>query len=519
MSRPRKDIMEIRQILQLKQKGYSNRKIADSLGINRNTVNKYVRYFKRLDKSYEELMLLSSQDLEALYDPPDEQESEQYKLLRSKYSYFRQEMSKTGCTLQQLWYEYKTHNPESYGYTRFCHYYNEWSKKVRASGILNHKLGEKLYMDFAGKKLSYIDAHTGKEVSVEVFVAILPATGYTYMRAVHSQKREDVITCINDCLSYFGGVPQALVSDNLKSAVTKAHRYAPKINKTLKDCALHYNTVIDPARPYKAQDKALVEGAVSLMYQRIYYPLSKGQYFGLKQLNQAILPLLDQHNKTPFQRKELSRYDQFTRYERPYLQPLPTQTYMMRHYKRGKVQKISHVYLSDDKSYYSVPYQYIGKQVALQYNKNVVELYYKHERIATHPRSKGKGQYITNVKHMPSAHQAYSEWSLDYFVKRASHIGPYTTQYIERLILQYSYPEQGYKQAQGILSFKKYYGPDRLEKACQRAMIYSRSQYGTIETILSKGLDQQQDHYTYSSTDTSKPIAEHDNIRGNSYYQ
>ena len=277
MARNRKDIMDIRQVLQLKQKAYSNRKVATYLGISRNTVNEYVKFFDGLDQDYGELLSMDDCSLKDLFPTSDTKDKNRYETLSSRFEYFQKELTQTGCTLQKLWYQYKAQQPGGYAYTQFVKHYRKWSKKVDASGILDHKSGEKLFVDFAGKKLNYIDPSTGESKEVEVFVAILPCSQYTYVQAVHSQKREDVITCINRCLRYMGGVPQAIVSDNLKSGVTKAHRYAPVINKTLKDCGLHYNTVIDPARPYRPRDKALVEGAVRLVYQRIYYELSKQQ--------------------------------------------------------------------------------------------------------------------------------------------------------------------------------------------------------------------------------------------------
>lgn len=243
--------------------------------------------------------------------------------------------------------------------------------------------------------------------------------------------------------------------------------------------------------------------------------MSKLQFFSLEQLNKSIAELLEKYNDVQFQTKDLSRRQLFVEVEKSHLQELPAQSYLIRHYKRGKVQKISHVFLSDDKSYYSVPYSYIGKHVELRYNESIVEIYYNCRRIASHQKSQGKGQYITELAHMPSAHQAYSEWSLDHFVNRAQQIGPYTTDYIERLILQYNYPERGYKQAQGILAFRKYYGTKRLESACERALIYSRSHYHTIQAILQKGLDEQ------GPVDPAveHQIQPHDNIRGSTYYQ
>lgn len=515
MAAHRKDIMEIKQILQLKSKGLSNRKVAELLRIGRNTVNEYVRFFTNTDRSFEELMCLDESELKELFPKLDRRDKDRYGALRQRFKEFKKELRKPGCTLLHLWHEYKEADPEGYAYTQFVEYYRRWSDSKDGSGILHHKAGEKLFIDFAGKKLNYQDPGTGQQVPCEVFVGVLPCSQYTYVLAVPNQRRENLIKGVTGCLYYLGGVPQAIVSDNLKSGVTKAHRYAPVINKTLKDCGLYYNTVIDPARPYSPRDKALVENAVRLVYQRIYYPLSKEQFFSLEQLNRAITERLDKYNDIQFQRKDLSRRQLFLEVEKDHLQELPVQPYLIRHYKRGKVQKISHVYLGDDKSYYSVPYTHIGKQVEVQYNENIVEIYYHSRRIASHQKSQGKGQYITQLAHMPSAHQAYSEWTLEHFVSRAKQIGPQSAAYIERLILQYTYPERGYKQAQGILALAKHYGPDRLEKACQRALIYSRSQYHIIEGILHKGLDKQGP----VEQSVEHQIQPHHNIRGSDYYQ
>jgi len=515
MAAKRKDIMDIRQILQLKSKGLSNRKIASMLGISRNTINEYISFLKSLDKDFADLLELDDGALEGLFPRQDYTDMARYEALQSKFSYYRKELTKVGCTLQHLWYEYKAAHPEGYGYTQFVSHYRKWSTSKVVSGILEHKAGNQLFMDYTGKLLHYIDKNTGEQISAEVFVCILPCSRYTYVQALASQRKEDFIAGVNGCLQYLGGVPQALVSDNLKSGVTKAHNYAPKINKTFKDCGLHYNSVIDPARPLKPQDKGLVENAVRWVYQRIFYPLSKQTFFSLEQLNEAILPLLEKYNDALLKNRDVSRRQLFVELEQSILQPLPAQPYILRHYKRAKVQKISHIFLSDDKCYYSVPYTHIGKQVEVQYNKHIVEIYYDHTRLASHQRSQGKGHYITDMKHMPSSHQVYNDWSLEYFVKRATPIGLHTVTYIERLINQYNYPEQAYKQAQGILAFRKHYGNERLEKACERGLYYSRSLYGTIETILTKGLDLQEDLYEQ----VPHHIAPHSNVRGAQYYQ
>src|SRR5690625_838263 len=254
MAGQRIDIMDLRLLIQLKSKGMSNRKVAEALGVSRNTVNTYVRTFSEHQLSYQRLSEFSDAELAELFPRPDYKDTERYEQLTGYFPSFAKELQKTGCTLQILWKEYLENHPDGYRYTQFATYFRQWAGKTRASGILNHKAGQKLFIDFAGKTFPYTDRQTGETRQAQIFVAILPASQYTYVQAVDTQRREDLVDCISGCLQWLGGVPKALVSDNLKAAVSKGHKYAPLINKTLKDLALHYGCVIDPTRPYHAQD-------------------------------------------------------------------------------------------------------------------------------------------------------------------------------------------------------------------------------------------------------------------------
>ena len=515
MAGQRIDIMELRQLIQLKRKGLSNRKVAKALGMSRNTVNAYVQIFTERGLDFAELEKLSEAKLAELFPSPDSRDQDRYQELAGYFPGFANELQKTGCTLQALWKSYLDEHPGGYRYTQFVHYFNQWSHKNKASGILRHKAGEKLFIDFAGKTLEYVDRQTGQIHPAQVFVAILPASQYTYVQAVDTQKREDLVWCITECLRWLGGVPKALVSDNMKAVVARGHKYAPLINKTLKDLALHYACVIDPTRPYHPRDKALVEGAVHLVYQRIYYPLSGRSFFSLGELNEAIRELLVPYNDYRFRNREGTRRTQFLGIEQAALAPLPQTPYQMRYYKRAKVQKISHIYLGADKNYYSVPHRFVGCRVQVQYTRSAVEIFYQGERIAAHRRSYTPGHYTTVSEHLPSTHQAYNDWNPDWFARRAAKIGPCTERYIQRLIGQYEYPELGYKQAQGILAFLGWYPPERLEAACKRADQGYRASYRSIEHILGNNLDQMDE----PEPPLQDPIPEHENIRGGGHYQ
>ena len=480
--------MNIRDIFRLKQKGFSNRKIASMLGVSRNTVNHYLSSLADRALALDEVLNYTDRALLDLFPVQSEVVPERFRTLSSYFAYFVRELKKTGCTRQTLWKEYLEKHPDGYLYSQFNHYLRQYLDKVTGSMKLTHKVGEKLYIDFTGKKPSYRDLKTGKDVQAEVFVAILPASQYTFVCAIGSQRKHDVVIALNDCLRFIGGVPLAIVPDNFKTIVTKSHKHQPRINDTFRDFARHYGCVIDPTRAYSPQDKALVENAVRLVYQRIFYPLSKHTHTSLASLNEHLALLLKDYNQKCFSQQDSTREQEFLAIEKPFLQTLPADVYQMRDFKKLKVQKMGHVYLSDDKHYYSVPYRFIGKTVTLGYSESSIEVFHKKVRIAFHKRDFSKGKYTTNEDHLSSQHKAYSQWSLDYFQKRASKIGVHTFAYVTDLILAREYPEKGYKQAQGIIMLQKQYAPERIEKACHRAQ--GKHGYHIIANILKNGLDQ-----------------------------
>lgn len=349
-------------------------------------------------------------------------------------------------------------------------------------------------------------------------MCVLPNSQYTYVEACYSQKREDFIACCNNALRFYGGVPKAIVSDNLKSAVTRASRYEPVINRSFKDFARHYNCAINPTRTYSPQDKALVENAVHLVYQRIYYPIREMTFFSLEELNKEIRVLLTAYNKLLFKRKEASRLELFQTVEREYLKPLPVESYQIKDYLRAKVQKMGYVYFSPDKSYYSVPYRFIGRQTLIHYTHSSIEVYYNHRRIALHKRNPSKGSYNTNKTHLSSSHNAYMDWSPQYFKTKAAAHGKNVVKCVEHILAKVDYPEIGYKRVMGLLQLHKAYGSDRLDKACERALLAGMASYTRIKNILKNNIDQTSLLYD-DPREKQFRIPEHENIRGASAYR
>ncbi|WP_338396597.1 IS21 family transposase [Persicobacter psychrovividus] len=506
--------MDIKQIITLKKDGVSNRQVHKLLGIHRNTVNEYVKKFEVSSYSMDELLTFNDQKLRELFTTKTTMDKGRHSGLMSYFDNNDLRLKHPGFNAQFHYFDYCNKVELPYGYTQFMEHFNRRYKTPKGSMKLNHVPGDKVYIDFAGKKLHITDRNTGEMIPVEVFVAILPSSQYTFVCACRSQKKEDLITCMKKAFQFYSGAPKAIVPDNLKSAVSKSSKYEPEINRSFKDLARHYDCVVSPTRSYSPQDKALVENAVQLAYQRIYYPLRQITFFSLQALNQEISKLLMAYNDTILQRAGASRRQLFESTEKATLKPLPVAEFEMIEYRSAKVQQVGYVYLSPDKNYYSVPYRYIGKQVQLQYTQSSVCVYFNSERIATHRRSYQKGHYTTDTDHLASTHQAYLKWSPEYFKKRTSSIGEQTSKYVMRMIDHFEYPEIAYKRSLGILNLVKKYSSDRLEKACSLGMQAEAYSYRHIANILENKMDLQQE--------SNEPIAEippHENIRGASAYQ
>lgn len=508
------DMSKIKQIIRLRQGGMGLQPIAHAVGASRNTVKKYLRLIEARAYATEELLSLDDPALEALFVEPVADEALRLQALSDLFPYFDKELTRVGVTRWVLWGEYRRSHPDGYSYSRFCEYYQQWRQHKSATMHLEHSPGDKLFIDFTGKKLAITDPHTGAMTDVEVYVAVLGYSQLTYVEAVASQKKEAFIRATENALHYFGGVPKVLVPDNLKSAVHKADKYEAEPNGDFLDFANHYQAAILPARSYKPRDKALVEKAVDITYSRVFAPLRNEVFHSLGALNRAIRTLADQHNNTSFRRRPQSRRQLFDQEEKTCLTPLPVSRYEWKQSREVTVMKNGHVQIHADKHYYSVPYRFIGCKVKLIYSASEVAVWYKRERIAWHPRDLKPHGYTTVKEHMPSAHRFVSEWNPDKFINWAGAIAPVVGAYVRRILDTTPYPEQAYRSCVGILSFEKKYGRDRLVKAVERAFHYQAYSYTIIRRILQQGLDQLnfEDPHTPS-------LPEHDNIRGPEAYQ
>ena len=331
-----------------------------------------------------------------------------------------------------------------------------------------------------------------------------------------SQQKEEFIAACENALHYYGGVPAAIVPDNLKAAVTKSSRFEPTLNETFADFADHYGTSILPTRAYRPRDKALVEGAVKIVYNRIYAPLRKQRFTSLTELNEAIMALFEQHNGKPLKGRTYSRRLQVDEVEREALAPLPMLRYEFKKQAHATVMKNGHVCLGADKHYYSVPYRYVGRKVKLLYSSSTVEIFVRYQRVALHRRQYRPYSYTTDKEHLASTHRFVADWSPDRFVDWAADIHEDVRLYILKVLERRQHPEQAYRSCMGILSLASKVGKDRLTNACRRALGFGIYNYKTIQAILEKGMD----NYDEDELLTEQPtMPTHENIRGEDYYQ
>lgn len=422
-----------------------------------------------------------------------------------------QELKRPGVTLHLLWLEYLESHPEGYRYSQFCELYRRWAKKLHPAMRQRHLAGEKVFVDYSGKKPHLIDQRTGKLVPVELFVGVLGASNLTYAEASRSQTLPDWIGSHIRMLAYFGGSPAIFVADNLKSGVTHVCRYEPEVNRTYQELARFYGAVVIPARARKPKDKAKAESGVLLAQRWIIAVLRHQSFFALPELNAAIRAKLEVLNNRPMKKLGVSRRALFEQLERPALKPLPSERFEMGQWKSCGVNIDYHIEI--ERNYYSVPSPLVREEVEARFTPAVVEVYFRGRRVASHQRLYGRGRSSTDPAHMPRAHREHAEWSPSRLIAWAAKSGPATARVVTEILHSRPHPEQGYRACLGLMRLGRHYGEQRLEAACIRADSLGAYRYRSVKNILSSGLDR----VPVEETATSISPA-HDNIRGAAYY-
>ena len=518
MSNKTIEMFKIRQVLRLYADGRSSKFISKTTGIARNTIKKYLLQFVELRLTIERVEAMSDRQLAtALLLEKPKIESNRTLELEQLLPDLATRLKKRGVTKQMVYAWYVSQCSNGFKHSAFLERLNAYMGMSKPSMRVPHKVGDKLFIDFTGKKLQVVDKQSGEVQEVEVFVAILGCSQLTYVTAVPSQKKEDFILACERALHFYGGAPEVIVLDNLKSAVKKASRYEAELNDSFAAFAAHYNTYVFPARAYRPKDKALVEGAVKIIYTSIFTKIDEKVYTSLEALNSDILFYLAAHNNTLLTGCDYSRLQQFEQLEKNVLRPLNKYPYDPMITKKATVGKTG--YVTAEYRYYSVPYKFTGKKIKLMYNRTKVEAYNDHEIIAVHVRQYGKEKYIQNEDHLASWHRYPTEWSPEKFIADAASIDASVAEYIKKVLSRSEYPEKNYRAYQGIINYKKRVGDIRLINACKRADSFNVYNFGIIERILKSKADSipLDDELPAPGGGSNMPL--HDNIRGEDYYQ
>jgi len=501
---------KIRDVLRLRAGGMSQRKIAASLSIGVTTAGDSIRRARRAGLSWPLAEKLSDEELERLLYPPAQVTSKDRRP-QPEWPAAHRELRRPGVTLQLLWEEYRCAHPDGYGYSHYCELYDVWKRRLSPTMRQLHVAGERLFVDYAGATLAVVDGTTGEVRVCQLFVAVLGASNYTYAEATFTQRLVDWIGSHVRAFEFFGGVTAQIVSDNLRSGITKASFYEPAVNRTYAEMAAHYNTAIVPARPRKPRDKAKVEVAVQVATRWVVAKLRNRQFFSLSEINAAIRELVTQLNSRMTRHLGTSRRALFDEIDRPALKALPVEPYRYAEWKQCKVGFDYHVEV--EHHYYSVPHTLLRERVWVRLAAHTVEVFHRGNRVAVHMRSSSDRRHTTVRDHMPSSHRRYADWTPERIRRQADEIGRNTATLFDLIMRERSHPEQGFRACLGIIRLLKSYGRDRLEAACGRALEIGARSFTSVNSILKNNLDAKR-----PAAAADGPSIAHPNIRGPRYF-
>lgn len=515
MARKRLPMRKTRDILRLRWSlGRSVRQTARSLGVSGGLVSKTTNRAKVAGLSWEQVEQLADDELERQLfgtpPAPGERRPE------PSMTWIHTELRGVGVTLERLHLDYLGDHPTGYRYTAFCTRYRRWLKKRGVTMRQNHKAGDKLFVDFSGKRPVITDAATGERREVELFVAVLGASNYTFAQATLSQQLPEWISVHIRALEFFGGVSKMLVPDQLRSAVSDPCRHEPTIQRTYNELARHYKCAVVPARPGRSRDKAKVEVAVLVAQRWILARLRNETFFTIDALNKRIAELLADMNARPMRRfGGASRRELFERLEREALLPLPSRRFVYSEWSTTRVRNDYHVNVDDH--FYSVPYTLAFEQVEACMTATTVEVFHLGHRVAAHARSHEVGGATTNKAHMPPHHRSWAERDEGPLLEWAQAVGPFADTMMRRLLTANPCREQAWRSAWGMRRLDDDYPRERIEETCRRALRFGARSYKPLARMLKLGRDQLPLHDETQNAHEHEAI-EHENVRGPDYY-
>ena len=499
---------KIREVLRLRlEAGLSIRQISASTKTSVGAIQKLLARADALNLNWPLPEDLDDGRLAALFYPgADPTTSTRYQV--PDWATVHQELKRKGMTKQLLWEEYTAQYPNRcYSYSQYCDRYRQWLKQQKHSMRQTHKAGEKCFVDYCGPTVPIINPQTREVRTAQVFVAVLGASNYTYAEATWSQSLRDWLSSHVRTFEFFGGIPEMVVPDNLRSGVSKACRYDPELNPSYQQLAEHYQVAILPARPYKPKDKSKAEVGVQIVENWILARLRHHTFFTLAEANQCIRSLLEELNSRPFRRLPGNRQTAFETLDQPALRPLPKQPYEYVEIRRCRVNIDYHIEF--DQHHYSVPHQYVGEQVEVQASDHLVQVHFRQRQVASHPRRHRPGT-TTEAGHMLARHRKQQQWTPGRLKNWARDIGPDTLIWVSDRLAEREHPEQAYRVCLGLLNLTREYPSQRLNAGCRIANREGLNRLKHIKAILRSNRDKLPEQLPLNA----ELPQHHENIRG-----
>lgn len=504
---------KLKEVLRLHSLGLSQHQIARSCSISQSTVHAYLSAAQASGVQWPLPEDWGDAQIEQALFPQRPAPAVWRKHPEPDWAQIHQELqTHKDLTLQLVWQEQREANPEGYGYSRFCDLYRRWLKKLDLVLRQEHRAGEKMFVDYAGATIPIHNPASGEVHEAAVFVAVLGASNYTFAEATNGQDLRNWIGSHMRAFEFFGGVSEVVVPDNLKSAVTHPSYYEPDLNPTYRDLGEHYGVAIIPARPYRARDKAKAEVGVQVVQRWIVAALRKRKFFSLAEVNQAIAELLVRLNQRPFRKRPGNRATLFAQLDQPALRPLPAARYQFGEWEKARVNIDYHIEV--ERHFYSVPYALVHQQVDVHLTGETIEILHRGVRVASHVRSWEVAKASTLPEHMPKAHQKHVGRTPSRLIEEAQQVGPLTGQLVEAILAAKRHPEQGYRSCLGILRLSKTYPVERMEAAARRCLRARAYNVQSMDSILKHQLDR----LPPPGDAPSRPVVDHDNIRGADYF-
>jgi transposase len=501
---------QMRQVLRLHASGASDREIGRIVGAARSTVRDAILRAKTAGLSWPLPAELSDTALEEKLFVRANASAGVRRRPEPDWAALVRELKRPGVTIGLLHEEYRACHPGGYGYSRFCDLFREFERRLSPTMRQHHVAGDKVFVDYSGKKLAIIDPLTGEIREAEIFVAVLGASNLTYAEATWTQQLADWCGSHVRLFGMLGGVPRLVVPDNLKSAIHKASFYEPEVNRTYGMLAAHYGIGVLPARPRRPKDKSKAESGVLFAQRYILGRLRNQPFFSLVEANRAIGEAMARMNDAVMRRLGVSRRQLFEAVERPALQPLPAEPYVYAEWKFARVGLDYHVEIRG--FFYSVPFGLIGQQVDIRLTEHTVEAFHRGSRVAAHERRYNGRAHGTIAEHMPANHRYYAAWSPGRFRSWAASIGPNTEGLILAILASRRHPEQGFRTCIGVLQRLRGLPQDRVETLAARALETGMLTYKGIITLID----------ARPGRAAAKPaealVIAHPNVRGPGYF-